>query len=210
MLSANGIEQSISGTRIRSIRNHYEFMIFNRSTSSYSIRKKGLLLMMLPIFQSVGKMWGQPFVQRVGKTWKISRNTLLWLMTLINVRSPFVSMIKIKLLCIFRFDNNRSSNALDLRGGSGGVFCLLTRTKETKSATDSQRMVAEAAPVMAMFADVLEWCALMFHKIGFYVLRRSRCSDEKCGRTHKYWCLTLCIHLWKYLPLHLLFCSRNI
>ena len=28
MLSANGIEQSISGTKIRSIRNHYEFMIF--------------------------------------------------------------------------------------------------------------------------------------------------------------------------------------
>ena len=81
-------------------------------------------------------------------------------------------MIKIKLLCIFRFDNNRSSNALDLRGGSGGVFCFLTRTKETKSATDSKRMVAAAAPVMAMFADVLEWCALMFHKIGFYVLRR--------------------------------------
>ena len=87
MLSANGIEQSISGTKIRSIRNHYEFMIFNRSTSSYSIRKKGLPLMMLPIFQSVGKMWGQPFVQRVGKMLKISRNTLLWLMTLINVRS---------------------------------------------------------------------------------------------------------------------------
>ena len=55
MLSANGIEQSISGTKIRSIRNHYEFMIFNRLTSLDSIRKKGLLLMMLPIFQSVGK-----------------------------------------------------------------------------------------------------------------------------------------------------------
>ena len=64
-------------------------------------------------------------------------------------------MIKIKYFA-FSGDKNRSSNALNLRGGSGGVFCFLTRTKETKSATDSKRMVAAADPVMAMFADVLE------------------------------------------------------
>ena len=117
-------------------------------------------------------------------------------------------MIKIKLLCIFRFDNNRSSNALDLRGGSGGVFCFLTRTKETKSATDSQRMVAAAAPVMAMFADVLEWCALMFHKIGFYVLRRYVVMRNAGGLTSTE--VSRCVFIYKSICLWIYYFAAEI